>query len=82
MAGGVLVHRHLIFVLPDGRVIMDWGNQKGVDLAIGEFIVCSQLDASYPVSDHDLEMLKRMGRVASYDDHTVVVVSLPDPPHR
>lgn len=80
MAGGIMVHRHLIFVLPDGRVIMDWGNNLGVDLAVGEFITHRELDTSYPVTDHDLETLRRMGRVSSYDDQTVVVVSLPDPP--
>ena len=80
MPRGIIVHRHLIFTLPDGRVIMDWGNHLGIDLAAGEFTTCDPAQISYPVDDNDLEMLRRMGRVMSYDDLQVVVVSLPDPP--
>ena len=80
MPSGIIVNRHLIFTLPDGRVIMDWGEHLGIDLAVGEFITCDPAQLSYPVNDHDLETLRRMGRVASYDDLQVIVVSLPDPP--
>ncbi len=79
MAGGTIVHRNLIFVLPDGRIILDWGDQMGVDLTLGEFVTCNLMGLTYPVTDNDLETLKRMGRVSSFDDKNVVVVSLPDP---
>ena len=80
MSGGIAISRQWILVLLDGSVVVDWGNGLAVDLAKGEFVQFSDSKVSHPVSDDDLSILKRMGRVASFDQMLVYVTTMPEPP--
>ena len=78
MPNGIPVSRQWISVLPDGKIVLDWGNGRGVDLTDGETVRFSPDAYTTPVSDEDLDLLKRMGRVLSYDHSTIYVPSLPE----
>jgi hypothetical protein len=80
MPQGMAVSRSLVFVLQDGSILLDWGNNRAVDLSRGEFITYQESDYSHPIQDDELEILRRMGRISSYDSRLVYVTSVPDPP--
>lgn len=80
MSGGIAIGRQWVIVLSDGSVVMDWGNGLAVDLAKGEYIQYNERDLSHPVRDDELETLKKMGRVASYDQKIIYVVTMPELP--
>jgi hypothetical protein len=81
MPGGMAINRQWVFVLKDGTIIMDWGDGRAVDLARGEFIEFKEATYSHPVQDNELEVLRRMGRVASFDSLVIFVTSMPELPH-
>ncbi len=80
MSDGIAIGRQWVFVLSDGSVVMDWGNGFAVDLAKGEYVPYNEHLVSHPVSDAELETLKRMGRVADYDHLQIRVTSMPELP--
>jgi hypothetical protein len=80
MPGGVPIDRQWIYVLLDGRTVLDWGNGLVQDLVNGDFITYSKETFSHPIQDDDLEMLKRAGRIERFDDRQVYVYSLPERP--
>lgn len=80
MSGGIAINRQLVTVLLDGSVVVDWGNGLAVDLAKGEFVQYNDHSVSHPVGDDELEILKRMGRVASYDQKLIHVTTMPELP--
>ena len=80
MSGGIAIGRHWVLVLADGSVVMDWGNGLAVDLGKGEYVHYDEGQVSHPVQDEELEVLKRMGRVASYDHQLIYVTTMPELP--
>ncbi len=82
MPTGIPVNRQWIVVLEDGTPLLDWENGKGIDLSTGEFIDFQESNYSHPIQDDELEVLKRAGRVSSYDAQRVFVSSLPEMPER
>lgn len=80
MPGGVPIDRQWIFVLRDGRPVLDWGDGLVQDLLNGEFVNFSKETISHPIQDDDLEMLKRAGRIERFNDRQVYVYSLPERP--
>jgi hypothetical protein len=80
MPGGVPIDRQWIYVLLDGRTVLDWGNGLVQDLVNGDFITYSKETFSHPIQDDDLEMLKRAGRIERFDERQVYVYSLPERP--
>ncbi len=80
MSGGIAIGRQWVFVLSDGSIVMDWGNQLAVDLARGEFVEYHEGLVTHPVRDDELETLRKMGRVASYDRQLVYVTTMPELP--
>lgn len=81
MPGGMAINRQWVFVLRDGTIVMDWGDGRAVDLARGEFIEFKEAIYSHPVQDDELEYLRRMGRVSSFDSSVIVITSMPEQPH-
>lgn len=79
---GISLDRQLLSVLPNGTVILDWGDGTGIDLANNEFIQIGVNPILPGVQDDDLEALRRMGRVISFDSLRVFVPSLPERPAR
>ena len=80
MPGGVPIDRQWIYVLRDGRTVLDWGDGSVQDLMNGDFIAFSMGMMSHPIQDADLEVLKRAGHIERYDDRQVYVFSLPERP--
>jgi hypothetical protein len=82
MTNGLPINRHLIVVLMNGAAVIDWGEGLGVDLFSGEFLQFKQSDYCHAIQDEELEMLKKAGRIVSYDQREVFVSSLPEMPRR
>jgi len=80
MPSGFAINRHLVFVLKNGAVVVDWGNGWGADLDRGEFIRFTDQDFSHSIQDDELESLKRMGLVVEYDQSQVYLSYMPEPP--
>ena len=80
MPSGVPIDRQWIFVLDDGRPVVDWGDDLVQDLFSGDFLESNRKDAGHPIRDDELEMLKRAGRVERFDARHVYVFSLPERP--
>ena len=80
MTAGTPIDRQWLSVLSDGRVILEWGDGTGVDMATNEFVQLKPGQWSHAVQDDDLETLFRMGRIGGYDTHRVYVFSLPEQP--
>ncbi len=80
MPSGIPIDRQLLSVLDDGTVLLDWGDGTGIDLANNEFIQLKANLVLQVVQDDDLETLRRMGRITSFDNLRVFVTSLPERP--
>jgi hypothetical protein len=76
------VTRQWICVQRDGVIVLDWGDGRAIDLIRGEFIPYNPSQFSHPVQNDELETLKRMGRISSYDQTNVYIISLPEAPLR
>jgi hypothetical protein len=77
---GLSVARGWIFLAQTGEVVLDWGDGRVQDILTGEFLQLSEQDLGRPVQDADLEILRKNGRVETYDARTVVLKPLPEPP--
>jgi hypothetical protein len=82
MPTGMPISRQWIFILKDGTPIVEWEDGLVQDLLTGKFVHSAQGDYSHPIRDDELEMLRRAGRVDSFDARQVYVYSLPEPPRR
>ena len=59
---------------------MDWGDGKALDLINGEFTKYDPGLFSHAAQDDELETLKHMGRLVSYDRLQVYLPSMPELP--
>jgi hypothetical protein len=82
MPGGTPIPRDLVFVLKTGEFVVDWGDGRVQDIETGEFRPFKERDYGRAISDSDLDRLKIMGRVDSFDLRTVFLLPLPEPPRR
>ncbi len=82
MHPGTPIHRHWIFVLKDGRAVIDWGKDLAQDIQSGEFLRYHPEDFSHAITDRELEMLRHGGRISYYDARQVYLYPLPEPPRR
>ena len=80
MRNGVPFDRQWVYVLEDGRPVIDWGDDLLQDLLSGDFINSSRGDDGHPIRDDELEMLQRAGRVERFDSRDVYIFSLPERP--
>lgn len=80
MPSGFAVTRQWICVQRNGAVVLDWGDGRAIDLINGEFVPFDPSQFSHPVNDDELETLRRMGRVSSYDRTNVYIVSVSEIP--
>lgn len=80
MPSGVPIDRQWIYVLDDGRSIIDWGDDLVQDLLSGDFYTIVDSDYSHPIRDDELEMLKRAGRVEKFNARHVYIFTLPERP--
>ena len=80
MRNGVPFDRQWVYVLEDGRPVIDWGDDLLQDILSGDFINSSRGDDGHPIRDDELEILERAGRVERYDSRHVYIFSLPERP--
>ena len=78
MPSGVPIDRQFVFVLDDGRPVVDWGDDLVQDLLNGDFLERDQKDPGHPIRNDELDMLKRAGRIERYDSRHVYIYALPE----
>ncbi len=82
MSEGTPVERQWVMVLKNGTVIIDWGDGFFQDVHTGDFIEVLEQDISHHVTNEDLEILVKAGRVGSFTNLKVCFHSLPERPHK
>ena len=80
MPSGTPINRQWVCMLVSGTPIIDWGDGRAQDMYTGEFSEFSDSEYSHGITDRELDMLIRAGRVADYDSQVVYVNALPEPP--
>jgi hypothetical protein len=80
MPSGVHIDRQWVYVLEDGRPVIDWGDDLLQDILSGDFINSNRGDDGHPIRDDELEMLQRAGRVERFDARQVFIFALPERP--
>jgi hypothetical protein len=82
MTGGTPVNRNWVVILQNGNPVIDWGNDLFQDILNGQFIHGTEADISHTIQDDELEQLKHMCRIYSYNANYVYIYPLPETPHR
>lgn len=82
MSGGTPISRQWILVLKDGSIVIDWGDGLYQEVHSGDFISVLESQVSHHITNDDLELLIRIGRVSSYTTRTVVFPNLPERPQK
>jgi hypothetical protein len=80
MPSGLPVSRGLVFFLNSGELVVDWGDGRVQDIMTGDFLEFEERNYGGAITDSDLELLKKNGRVISYDSRIVYLGPLPEPP--
>jgi hypothetical protein len=80
MPSGPVISRDLVFLLKDGRSVVDWSDGLFQDILSGDFFQCQPTDIGQIIPDEDLEILVRARRVESYDHLWVYLYPLPELP--
>ncbi len=80
MPSGIPIDRQWVYVLDDGRPVIDWGDDLVQDILNGDHITSNRGDDGHPIRDDELEMLKRAGRVERYDSRHIYIFALPERP--
>jgi CYTH domain-containing protein len=82
MASGTTVTRTWVVTLTDGRFAIDWGDELFQEIHSGEFLGLMEAQISHPITNEELEWLRRIGRVVEYDSRKVVFFNLPERPQK
>jgi hypothetical protein len=80
MPSGVPIDRQWVFILEDGRPVVDWGDELVQDLLRGEFFSSQESKISHPIRDDELDILQRAGRVERYNSRHIFIYTLPERP--
>ena len=75
---GTPVLKEFMYILKDGAMVVDWGDGQVQDVMTGDFMLFRESDIGQKMTDRDLDLLKKRGRVASYDARTVYLMPLPE----
>ena len=81
-AGGTPVNRQWVIVLKDGTIAIDWGDGLFQDVRSGDFMAVREKDISHHALNEELDWLIKIGRVGSFNSHTVRFFNLPERPQR
>lgn len=82
MPSGTPVNRQWVVVMRDGRVSIEWREGEFQDALGGEVYSSTTAQISHPVTNEDLERLKRAGRVEEYNDRMVYFLGLTEVPRK
>jgi hypothetical protein len=80
MPSGLPIDRQWVFVLEDGRPVVDWGDELVQDLLRGEFFSSEESKISHPIRDDELEILQRAGRIEKFNSRHIYIYTLPERP--
>lgn len=80
MPSGIPFNRQFVLVFEDGRIVLDWGDGLFQELETGNFFRGAETQISHALKDEELEWLKRIGRVESYNRTQVFFLNLPERP--
>lgn len=75
---GTPVLKEFMYILKDGAMVVDWGEGQVQDMMTGDFMPLRESDIGHKMTDRDLDLLKKRGRVSSYDLRTVYLMPLPE----
>ncbi len=67
----VPIPRKRLFVLTDGRFVIQWEENRVQDLLSGRYTSFGDADFGNAITDYELNQLKNSGIVAEYDEHLV-----------
>jgi hypothetical protein len=79
---GTSINREWVLFTQDGRLIVDWGDGKYMDIVSGEFIDIQEHEISHHPTNEELDWLIHVDRVIKYDAKTVWFAKLPERPQR
>ncbi len=82
MPEGVPVGRHAIVMLHSGDAAIDWGDGLFQLIRSGAFAALTEREISHTITGDELEVLRRSGLVAAFDERTAYFLNLPDRPSR
>ncbi len=82
MTEGTPINREWVLVTHDGKVIVDWGDDKYMDILSGEFIDIQEHEISHHPSNEELEWQVHINRVVRSDAKSVWFTKLPERPQR
>jgi len=82
MPEGVAVYRHWVFILKDGLIVIDWGENCFQELVSGEFHREVDLFGSHTIQEDELVWLKRTRQILDYDAKSIYVAGLPENPRK
>ena len=75
---GIEVPKQYMYVLKDGRMVVDWGEGQVQDVMTGDFLRFREADIGHPMMNKELDILIARGRVSSYDSRHVYLLPLPE----
>lgn len=82
MPSGIPVNRQWVVVMRDGRVSIEWREGEYQDALSGEVYRSTPAQISHPVTNEDLDRLKRAGRVEEYNERMVYFLGLTEVPRK
>jgi len=80
MTTGLPVDRQWVLVMPNGDIVVDWGDQRLQDVHSGQFLSEYPPAEAVVIPDALLEILKAGGIVSAYNRRTVYFTYLPEHP--
>ncbi len=82
MTEGTAVNRDYVLLTQDGRLIVDWGDGKFMDVLSGNFVEIKEEEISHHPTNEELDWLVHINAVVKYDGKSVWFAKLPERPLR
>ena len=80
MPVGSAIDRQWVFMLEDGRVVIEWSDSLFLDVTEGTFFQAENSLACHLIMDKELGVLVRAGIISQYDTKKVYFYHLPEQP--
>ncbi len=80
MPVGSAIDRQWVFMLEDGRVVIEWSDSIFQDITEGTFFPAQNTLISHIILDKELDVLVRAGIISHYDSKKVYFYHLPEQP--
>ena len=80
MPVGSAIDRQWVFMLEDGRVVIEWSDSLFLDVTEGTFFQAENAPVSHLILDKELDVLARAGIISHFDSKKVYFYHLPEQP--